>query len=115
VKDVANIYLSSATGVGSIVAEHDEVNERDEMLPPVVPHQLAAIAHSEFCSIVGTHWECMMAANWTPIANDAMEQEHKELLRAVAAKLALHAAIDACEDGISFDDSWSIVKRRYDF
>lgn len=115
VKDIADLYLASAVGVSSIVAERDDANESDEALPPVVPHQLAAISHSEFCTIVATHRERLVASGWTAITLDAMEQEHKDLIRTIAAEPVLRAAIDACNDDTSFDACWSIVKGRFEF
>lgn len=55
-----------------------------------------------------------MAAGWTPVDIELMEQEHRDLLRAIAAKPALRAAVVACKDGGSFGDGWSVVKARYD-
>ena len=55
VKAVANLYASSAAGVYAIVAELNAANESDEALPPVIPHQMAALSHYEFCSVVWTY------------------------------------------------------------
>lgn len=114
VKDVANLYVSAAAGIEKVVAERNEANEDGEALPPVVPHQLAALSHSKFCSIVATHRERLLASGWTPIRVDAMEQEHKDLVRAIATETTLRDAVYECNDGVSFDDGWSIVKGRFE-
>ena len=43
-----------------------------------------------------------------------MEEEHKDLIQAAAAKPALRAAIEACSDDASFADGWSMVKGRFE-
>lgn len=43
-----------------------------------------------------------------------MEEKHRDLVRVAAAELAIRGAFDACKDGVSFADSWSIVKRRFE-
>ena len=46
VKDVANLYIGSATGVCSVVAERNVANDSGKALPPVFPHQLVFLTHS---------------------------------------------------------------------
>ena len=43
-----------------------------------------------------------------------MKQEHQYLVRSIAAKPALHAALSSCNDGLSFDAGWSVVKGRFE-
>lgn len=50
----------------------------------------------------------------TPARIDSMEQEHKNLVRAIANEPALHPAREACKDDVSFHDGWSIVKGRFE-
>lgn len=99
--------------MSSRVAERDEI-ESDAALQPVVPHRLATIFHSQFCSIVASHWECLATAGWTPTLIEAMEQEHKDLARAIAHKPALRAAIDARKDEILFDAGWFVANRHFE-
>ena len=60
-KAVANLYVSSAAGVDAIVAERNAANKSNKALPPVIPHQLTALLHSGFCSVVYTHQERLVA------------------------------------------------------
>ena len=55
VKAFANLYVSSAAGLDDIVSERNAANESNNAHPPVVPHQLTALLHSDFCSVVWTH------------------------------------------------------------
>ena len=101
VKDITKLYLSTAADVTKIVAEQDEANESYDMsLPPVVPSQLIKMSHLEFCNVVATQQERMTIAGWTAADADAMEEEHRDLVQAAAAKLALQGALDACKDGV---------------
>ena len=52
----------------------------------------------------------MTAAGWTAADIVTMEEEHRDLVQAAAAKPALLGALDACKDGVSFADGWSVVK-----
>lgn len=56
----------------------------------------------------------MTAARWTAADIDAMEEEHRDLVRAAAAEPALRSALDACKDGVSFAEGWSVVKGRFE-
>ena len=62
VNGVSNLYLGSAAGVIHVLAESNVVNESDEVLPPVVPHQLVVLTHSEFCCVIYTQQELILAA-----------------------------------------------------
>lgn len=112
VKDTANLKLASAVGVSGPVADRDDANESDTALPPVVPHQLAAISHSQFCTIVVTHRERLAASGWTLIQLDGIKQDRKDLVRTIAAESALSSATDACKDSISFEVRYSGLKGR---
>ena len=72
VKAVTNLYVSSDAGVDAIVAEKNAEKNSNEALPPVVPHQLAALLYSEFCSVVRTHQERLVAMGWSATYLDVM-------------------------------------------
>lgn len=54
-------------------------------------------------------------AGWTLTRLDTMEQEHKDLVRAIVTDPAPCAAIDACKDDVSLDDCWNVVKGRFEY
>lgn len=112
-KEIANLYLVSAAEVSSMVAEREKDNGSKAALPPVVPHQLAAIYHYRFCTIVDTHRERLVVDGWTLTLLDAMKQEHKDFVRAISAESALRAAIEEYNGDISFDSGWYVVKGRF--
>lgn len=113
VDDIADLYLASAARVSSIVAECDNAIESDEALLLVVPHQWATISHSQFCTILSTHRERLVASGWTPILLQAMEQGYKDLARSTVTEPPLRAAIDVCDDDILFDADWPIERGRF--
>ena len=76
VKAVANLYVSYIAGVDDIVAERNLANKSDEALSPVIPRQLAAFSHSEFCFVVWTHQERLVTTGWSITCLDVMLQEH---------------------------------------
>ena len=43
-----------------------------------------------------------------------MKQEHQYLARSIASKPDLHAALSSCNDNVSFDAGWSILKGRFE-
>ena len=61
VKVAVNLYFLYDASVDGIVAEWNAANGRDEAMPSVVPNHLAALSHSELCSVVRTHQECLVA------------------------------------------------------
>lgn len=97
VNDVPSFYASYAAGVSNIVAQRVQANHGNDTLPTEVPHQLVALSYSQFCSIVTAHRDRLTAAGWTPTRIDTMEQEHKDLVRAIANEPALRSAVKACE------------------
>ena len=114
VKDVANIYVSSFAGIDAIVDERNAANKSDKVLPPVFPHQMAALSHSEFCTVFRTHQERLVATGWIATCIDLMEQEHQYLVQYIAAEMALHADLSSRNNNISFDAGWSDVKGRFE-
>ena len=66
VKAVANLYVSSATGVDAIVTERNAANKSDEALPPVVPRQLTALSHYYFFSVFRNHRERLFVRGGEP-------------------------------------------------
>ena len=110
VKDVANLYVGSTAGISCAVSESNVTKKSNAVLPPVVPHQLVIFPHLEFFCVVHTQLERPLAAGWSLPAIDYMEQDHQYLVRSTDADLDLHYALAACNDVMSFDDSWSIVK-----
>ena len=109
VKDFSNIYVLSAAGVDVIVDEHNAPNKSDKALPPVIPHQLAALSHHDFCSVVRTHQERLVATGWTVTCLYVMEQKHQDLVQSVSAKPVLHAALSLYNHNVLFDSGWSVV------
>ena len=80
VKVDVNLYFLYDASVDGIVAEWNAANGRDEAMPPVVPNHLAALSHSELCSVVRTHQECLVATGWSTTCLDVMEQENQDLV-----------------------------------
>ena len=39
-----------------------------------------------------------------------MEQEHQDIFRSIDVEPDLHASLSSCNDGVSFDSVWSVVK-----
>ena len=114
VKDVTNLYIGSATVVSRVVAEINVKNKSNEAPPQVFTHQLVVLTYSEFCCVICTQKERLLESGWSLRAIDDMDQEHQYLVCSAAAKPALHDALDACNDDVSFDDGWSIVKVRFE-
>lgn len=114
-EDVANLFVEAAARIDAIVVERNSMNEAaliDNQLPSVLPHELAVLEHIEFCSCVREHRE-RMAARWTNIEIDAVEQEHQALVAAFNTEPALKSALLASNSQTTFDEGWAIVKDRF--
>ena len=112
VKDVTNLYTQSAADIGEIVAERDSMNEAADALPPVMPHELAVLAHADFCALVRMHRERLLA-RWSAAEMDVIEQEHQQLLAAYSQEPQLANALKACGPSTTFDEAWGVVKGRF--
>ena len=44
-----------------------------------------------------------------------IEQENQDIFQSVSAKPALHAALSLCNNDVSFDAGWYVVKGRFDY
>lgn len=58
--------------------------------------------------------ERLADSRWTPTLIDATEKEQKDLVPAIPAELALHTAIDGCENEISFNVGQSVLNGRFE-
>ena len=114
VKDITNIYVGSATGISRVVAEKNAANESNKVLPPVVPHQLVVFPHSELCWVVCTHREWLLSSGWSLPNIDEIYQEHHDIVWFASYDTALHDDLASCNDNMSFDDGWFIVKVRFE-
>ena len=115
VKDVAKLFLGSTTGVSRFVFEKNVANKSNKELTSVVPQKLLVFPHSEFCCIIHTQQERLLISGWSLPAIDEMDQGHQDLVQAVTTEPDLHDVIAACNEDVSFDDCWSIVKGRFEF
>lgn len=82
--------------MGEITAERDPKNEAGDQLPPVMPHTLAVLEYSDFCAVVGTHGELLLARSSIP-ETEIIEQEHQQLSEAVSQEPQLQSALKDCD------------------
>lgn len=115
VEDIVILYLSRALGIVSIIVKCDKAKKRDEAMPSLISLHLPAILHNDFCRISGTPWENTVAFCCAPTDIDAVQQEQRDLLRAICVKPTLDAAIGACKGCVPFEDGWYTLKRHYEY
>ena len=96
--------MEAISGISQIVAERDAMHESADELPPVLPHELAALEPSDLCAIVRRHRERLLA-RWTSTEIDAIEQQHRELVAAYAREQPLRAALTARDEKTTFDEA----------
>ena len=114
VKAIANLYVSSAAGVDSIFSERNAANESVKALPSVIPHQIEALSHSEFCSVFRTCQERLVMTGWSATCLNVMEQEHQYLVWSVSSESALRADFSLCNYDVYFDAGRYVVKGRFE-
>lgn len=73
--------------------------------PPVMSSHLVNRRYPELRIILNTEPVSMTVAWWTVPDIGAMEEDHRDLMRAVLAKPALRYALAACKDVESLSDN----------
>lgn len=111
-KEVTKLYIEAAAWISRIVAERDANNESVDELPAVMPHELVHLQHSEFCANGREHCERLLA-RWTTTKIDLFEQENQALVSFYNNEPPLQSALNACDDKISFEEAWTIVKGHF--
>ena len=89
---MTKLYTQSAANIGEIVAKQDSMNKAAEALPPVMPYELAVLAHADFCAIVQMHQERLLTC-WSATEMDIIEQEHQQLLAAYSQEPQLENVV----------------------
>eukprot|EP00171_Calliarthron_tuberculosum_P006802 IDg6802t1 len=115
IRDVGMLFVEAIDGVNSICSERDARNEaadESSKLPPVLPHEIITIRHSQFYGIVRAHRERLLST-WTPVDIDTLEQQHQNLQEMVSRESALKDTIKLCDDKTSFIDCWKILNGRF--
>jgi predicted transcriptional regulator len=115
VKEVARLYTMSIAGINTIRAERDEKNgaaDNNSMLPPALVHQVAALSHAEFCTIVSTHTERLLST-FSRRDVDGLEQEHEAFIDAITHEEPLRNVLKDHDATIPFSDSWKFLGDRF--
>ena len=115
-RSVANLFAGLYTGVMEVVATRDS-NNRSSMdaLPPVLPHNLVTIRTNELCEIIRPHRARLEKAGWTAAQIDQIEEDHRELRRAVSSESQFKASLLECSDSrTSFMEGWALCRNRFD-
>lgn len=94
--DVPDVYVLYAAGGASFLAELEWTSQGENTLPPVVPHQLATISHSQFYAIVAAHHEHFAASGQTYTRIAAMYRPHEDLVLTVTNDATLRSTVRTC-------------------
>lgn len=93
-------FLLAALQLMSITVERNSANEQafaNDLLPPVMPHELVKYMQSQFYAIVRKHILQLQAAKFTPQQIEDIEEEHGKLIRCYHAEENLKLAINVCD------------------
>ena len=83
--------------------------------PPVLPHNLVTIRTNELCEIIRPHRARLEKAGWTAAQIDQIEEDHRELRRAVSSESQFKASLLECSDSrTSFMEGWALCRNRFD-
>jgi hypothetical protein len=115
-QSVANLFAGLYAGVMAVVATRDSNNRSSlDVLPPVLPHNLATIRTNELCEIIRPHRVRLEQAGWTTAQVDQIEEDHRELRRAVSSESQFKASLCECSDSTtSFMEGWALCRNRFD-
>lgn len=115
-RSVVNLFAGFYTGIMNVVASRDSKNRSlTDALPPVLLHNLATIRTNELCKIICFHPTRLEQPGWTPEQIDQIEEDHRELQRAVSSESQLKALLRECfESSKSFIESWVLCRTRFD-
>ncbi|POM76141.1 Hypothetical protein PHPALM_6660 [Phytophthora palmivora] len=89
-----------------------ETTVMTDLLPPVMPHELAHLSSEELDELLEAH----DAASRGPLNDDdvkAIYEEHDLLRRAFAEDDDLRSALEMCTQGTPFDVAWSLMDTRF--
>jgi len=102
-------------GIMEVAATRDSNNRSyTDALPPVLPHNLATIRTNEVCEIMQPHRDRVEQAGWMAAQMDEIEEDHRELRRAVSSESPFKASLHECSDSsTSLMEVW--VLRRNSF
>ncbi|KAH8956639.1 hypothetical protein BDL97_07G051700 [Sphagnum fallax] len=108
VKQVARFTVSTIEGLQGIKAERTARNDAaDDDAPPCMPHELVAIKPAKFVSdVLEPHRARLLKNDWTEDDIYAIEEEHRDLVKAYKNEPGIKAIIDKLDHKSDFNESW---------
>jgi hypothetical protein len=108
VKQVARFTVSTIEGLQGIKAERTARNNAaDDDAPPCMPHELVAIKLAKFVSdVLEPHRARLLKNDWSEDDIYAIEEEHRDLVKAYKNEPGIKAIIDKLDHKSDFNESW---------
>ncbi|RLN70975.1 hypothetical protein BBJ28_00014599 [Nothophytophthora sp. Chile5] len=101
--------LDPTDNSGSITTASPKVTE---ILPPMLPHEMARLSGREFAALMQTHGP-VIRDFLTEEDIDMMDQELQSLRRGAMRESVLSAALAKCNEDTPFEEAWAPTERRF--
>lgn len=113
---VANLFAGLYGGIIDIVASQNSHNQSSaNVLPPVLPHSLAAIRTSDVCEMIRLQRCRLEKAGWSAAQIDQIEDDHRELRHWADNEVQFREILSKCSDGTTgFVEGWRLCHGRFD-
>ena len=107
---------NASVRIVNVVATRDSSNQSStNALPPVLPHNLAAIRTYQLCEMLRSHRPRLQKAGWTTEQIDQIEEDHRELRRASTSEANFKEMFGRCSDvKTGFMEGWELCQGRFD-
>jgi hypothetical protein len=108
VKQVARFAVNTIEGLQGIKAERTARNDAaNDDAPPCMPHELFAIKPAKFVSdVLEPHRARLLKNDWSEDDIYAIEEEHRDLVKAYKNEPGIKAIIDKLDHKSDFNESW---------
>ena len=115
-RSVSNIFYGLYAGIVAVVANRDYNNQiSTDVVPPVLPHSLTVIRTNELCEIIRPHHVRLEKDGWTTQQIDQIEEDHRDLRRAVNSEAWFKKLLCRCSDFKTvFMEGWEMCQGRLD-
>ena len=111
-KGLSKCVVNLISGISSVVAERDSMNDAGEALPPVLPHQLVKLRGSEFSQFLRNQ-NSRLKITFSTVKIDLIELDFQDLKDAYEGEEALKNVLLTCDHNTSFRQGWDYCQGRF--
>jgi hypothetical protein len=109
---VTKMFVRTANGIYTIIAEEGSNDNPYDQLPPVLPHQLVKLNLRDFNNLMSQHL-FRLEKRFSSSQIHQIGKEFVDLLRAHREERVFRENVDACDDNRSFSGGWRVAGSRF--